>query len=170
MTDQSRPGSPVYLISGNSGAGKSTVGRSLAERFERGVFIEADDIGRLIVTGARPPRLEAWSTEERRFDAETERQLELRYCVLSTMAGVYVEYGFALVIDFFFVTPWVEYCLGQMPGLDVHLVTLEVPAPVRHQRILGRRTALPIPGFDHLVETALRAKRAHVGCGSMPRR
>ena len=153
-----RSPSPVYLVSGASGAGKSTVGRALAQRFEYGVHIDADDVGRMVVSGARPPSLAAWSAEARNFDTETDRQLELRYRILCAMAKTYAENGFAVVVDCFFVTPWVDFCLDQLDGFTVHLVTLEVPRSHRHQRILERGTELPVPGFEELVESALAAE------------
>lgn len=150
--------SPVYLVSGASGAGKSTVARALAQRFEYGVHIDADDVGRMVVSGTRPPSLAAWSAKDRKFDAETDRQLELRYRVLCAMAKTYAENGFAVVVDFFFVTPWVDFCLNQLDGFIVHLVTLAVPRSIRHKRIQARGTELPVPGFEELVESALTAE------------
>ena len=39
------------LVTGIQAAGKSTVGRILAERFERGAFVEGDLMWKLIVSG-----------------------------------------------------------------------------------------------------------------------
>lgn len=74
------------------------------------------------------------------------------------MARIYADCGFAVVIDFFFVSPWLEFCLEQLAGCQIHLVTLVVPRRVRHQRILERGTELPIPGFEELVESALASE------------
>jgi len=131
------------------------VARALAQRFEYGVHIDADDVGRMVVSGARPPSLAGWSAEARKFDGETDRQLEMRYRVLCAMAKTYAEYGFVVVVDFFFATPWVDFCLDQLDGFIVHLVTLAVPRSIRHERIQTRGTDLPEPGFEDLVESAL---------------
>lgn len=37
----------AVLVTGIQAAGKSTVGRLLAERFQRGTFIDGDTIGRM---------------------------------------------------------------------------------------------------------------------------
>ncbi|MBI1818079.1 MAG: hypothetical protein HYR72_24125 [Deltaproteobacteria bacterium] len=50
MTDQVSQPSAV-LVSGIQAAGKSTVGRLLAERFERSAFVEGDLMWRLLVSG-----------------------------------------------------------------------------------------------------------------------
>jgi hypothetical protein len=42
----------IFLITGAQAAGKSTVGRLLAERFDRGAFVEGDLMWKLIVSGA----------------------------------------------------------------------------------------------------------------------
>jgi len=41
----------IYLITGPMAAGKSTVARLLASRFERGVYLEGDLFRRSIVAG-----------------------------------------------------------------------------------------------------------------------
>ncbi len=42
----------IFLVTGAQAAGKSTVGRLLAERFDRGAFIEGDLMWKLVVSGA----------------------------------------------------------------------------------------------------------------------
>jgi len=79
----------IFLISGNQGAGKSTVGRALAERFARGVHIEADLVQRMIVSGAVWP-------EPR---GEALRQLRQRAHRSAMLADSFFEAGFTVVID-----------------------------------------------------------------------
>lgn len=49
MTLDTRRG--IFLITGAQAAGKSTVGRLLAERFDRSGFVEGDVMWRLVVSG-----------------------------------------------------------------------------------------------------------------------
>ncbi len=72
MSDATPAREPTILvISGTQGAGKSTVARLLAARFERGAWVSADALQRMIVAGGRWP-------EDRTMSPEAERQLRLR--------------------------------------------------------------------------------------------
>jgi chloramphenicol 3-O-phosphotransferase len=86
-------GSPpaIYLITGPMAAGKSTVARLLASRFERGVHLEADVFRRSIVSGREEmtPALSAEGLE----------QLLLRYRLAASAADTYFEAGFAVALD-----------------------------------------------------------------------
>jgi cytidylate kinase len=64
-------GVALFVISGVSGAGKSTVARLLAERFERGVCVPGDAIRAMIVSGRVDMRPDA--EEEALLQEETDR-------------------------------------------------------------------------------------------------
>jgi len=72
-------------------AGKSTVARLLAERFDRGVHLEGDLFRRSIVRG----RVEA--TPE--LSPEALEQLRLRYRVAAAAADTYFDAGFAVALE-----------------------------------------------------------------------
>jgi adenylylsulfate kinase-like enzyme len=80
----------IFLINGTQGAGKSTVARALAGRFERGACIDADDLLRLVVSGAAPL--------EPPLSSEAEHQLRLRARVASQLADTFFEAGFTVAI------------------------------------------------------------------------
>jgi GrpB-like predicted nucleotidyltransferase (UPF0157 family) len=81
----------VYVISGPMAAGKTTVARPLAERFERGVHLEGDVFRRSIVSGRveMTPDLSPAALE----------QLELRYRLAAAAADGYADAGFSVVLE-----------------------------------------------------------------------
>jgi hypothetical protein len=79
----------VVLLTGPSAAGKTTVARLLAERFERGVHLEGDLFRRAIVRG----RVEM--SPGAKEDALA--QLELRYRIAAAAADAYAAAGFTVV-------------------------------------------------------------------------
>jgi predicted kinase len=81
----------VILISGIPGAGKTTVARLVAERFERGVHIEGDQLQRMIASGGVWP--------EREISPEAERQLQLRARNACLLADSFAASGFTVVLE-----------------------------------------------------------------------
>jgi adenylylsulfate kinase-like enzyme len=81
----------VYLVTAIPGAGKTTVAKPLAERFHRGVHIEADVLQAVIVRGA------LWPNEEPRDEAL--RQLALSALNAAVLAANFFDHGFTVVID-----------------------------------------------------------------------
>ena len=81
----------VYLITGPMAAGKSTVSRLLASRFERGVHLEGDVFRRFVVSG----RTEMTPNPS----PEALDQLRLRYRLAAVAADTYVDAGFVVALE-----------------------------------------------------------------------
>ena len=81
----------IYLITGPMAAGKSTVARLLAARFERGVHVEGDVFRRSIVSG----RVEMTPDPP----PEALEQLRLRYRLAAAAADGYFEAGFSVALE-----------------------------------------------------------------------
>jgi adenylylsulfate kinase-like enzyme len=81
---------PVYVITGQLSAGKSTVARELLNRFERGYLVDLDALREMVTSGLASP-LE-WTDE-------TSRQFGLAIRGAAALARIYAEAGFAIAIE-----------------------------------------------------------------------
>ena len=79
----------VVVVVGAQAAGKSSVARALAARFEHGAYIEGDVLWKMVVGGARDMSPDA--------HAEAERQLELRYRHGAMLCESFVSEGYVAV-------------------------------------------------------------------------
>jgi shikimate kinase len=87
----------LFVISGVSAAGKSTVARLLAERFQHGVCVLGDAIRAMMVSGRVDMRPDA--------GAEALRQLALRYSGTLAGADVFLGAGFGVVVEDVIIGP-----------------------------------------------------------------
>lgn len=113
----------LIVVTGIQAAGKSTVARLLAQRFERGVHIEADLLYQMIVTGGVLPE------EPGVMPPEAERQLRLRLRNGCLLARSFHEAGFSVVIDEIIIGERYEHLEEDLAGLPFELVVL-APRPV----------------------------------------
>ena len=120
----------VWVVTGISAAGKSTVAAALAERFERSVLVEGDLI-RELVRGGR---------EEMGPDASPEAlaQLRLRYEVAASIASRYAGAGFTCVWDDVVLGAELPTALARVTARPLRLVVLAPDAATDGAREAGR--------------------------------
>jgi predicted kinase len=125
----------IYVIAGTQGAGKSTVARLLAERWERGAWVSADALQQMIVAGRVWPEGAAMS-------GEAELQLWLRLKNACLLAESFVEQGISAVIDDIVIGERVDHLLAMLAGRSFRFVMLTPRLEVVREREAGRGTQL----------------------------
>ena len=125
----------LFVISGTQGAGKSTVARLLAERFERGAWVSADALQKMIVAGGRWP-------EDREISPEAEGQLRLRLRHACLLAASFVDAGISAVVDDIIVGERIDDLLEELAGRRFVFVMLTPRLEVVRAREAGRGTRL----------------------------
>lgn len=89
----------IFVISGTQGAGKTTVSRLLAERFERGVHVSADALQKMVVSGREWPKKHQTDINSPNVEDEASRQLRLRLRNMCLLGRSFYEAGFTAVLD-----------------------------------------------------------------------
>ncbi|MGH3406075.1 MAG: AAA family ATPase [Streptosporangiaceae bacterium] len=119
-------GVALFVISGVSASGKSTVARLLAERFERGVCVPGDAIRDMMASGRVDMRPDA--------GPEALRQLALRYAGALAVADVFLRGGFDVVVEDVIIGPILRDFLRLVPVPEFHLVFLDPDAAAIERR------------------------------------
>jgi gluconate kinase len=152
-------GPAMIVVSGIQGAGKSTVGRLLAERFARGAFVDADDLHWMIVSG------QAWVTEPGAPIApEAAAQLRLRLHNACLLARSFYEAGFTAVICDIIIGERMDHLREELRGMPFHLVVLAPDAEtvIQREAARGKKTILG-PDWAHHLDGELRNTMPGIG-------
>lgn len=146
----------LFVVTGIRSAGKTTVGRALAENLDRAVFIDGETISAMVVSGAVPltPAVSTAGVE----------QLFLRYAGALVLADTYRSAGFDAVIADNIFGSFLEDFLVLADPEPVHLVVLHPGAEVVAARDVGRANAVSrdVPSIDGLW-LSLEHETRHVG-------
>jgi protein tyrosine phosphatase (PTP) superfamily phosphohydrolase (DUF442 family)/predicted kinase len=123
--------SPLFLISGAPGAGKSVTAAALMRRFPFGLHIPVDDLREWVVAGISQPVPE--------FTEETARQFRLARSAAAQVAARYMDAGFAVAIDDVIHEPDVHACLTDaLAPREVHKILLQPSLDVARPRNADR--------------------------------
>lgn len=129
------PITPIVLVTGPPGAGKSTVGRLVAEAFARSVFIEADIVRESIVGGFVQPGPDM-------FRDEGVQQFALQREIVVHWALRKAEAGYVPIVDDAPIPPhghFEQQYAGLLTLPHVWPIILRADADVVRERIRARR-------------------------------
>jgi chloramphenicol 3-O-phosphotransferase len=121
-------------------AGKSTVARLLASRFDRGAHVEGDVFRRNVVAG----RVDMTPDPSR----EALEQLRLRYRLAAAAADSYFEAGFAVALEDVVLGPLLAEYQAMIRGRPCHVVVLLPSVETIAAREAGREDRGYIGGWN----------------------
>jgi shikimate kinase len=136
---------PIFVITGQLSAGKSTIAKALMDEFAFGIHVDVDGVRELVTSGLASPL--DWTDE-------TSRQFALAIRASVAIATVYADAGFAVAIEGGIDPELVEGALESAGLLDRSVLVVLHP---RLDVALGRNRQRTTKAFDTAVlEDAMR--------------
>src|SRR5437588_9700101 len=148
----------LIVVTGIMAAGKSTIAHLLAQRFERGVHVEADVLQRMIVSGG------AWVSQPGEPLGEAAQQLRLRLKNMCLLARSFFEAGFTVVLDDIILGDRWQHLQEELHGLSFSLVVLAPHVDiVARQRDVNRLKGPQGHAWAAYLDHALHTTMAGIG-------
>jgi hypothetical protein len=128
----------IWVICGNSCAGKTTTARLLAQRLPRAAHVEGDEMQRLILSGCR------WATPEDsdpltgHLTGEAGVQYALRIRNACLVAAAFADAGISAVVSDTVIYEGFESLTEVLNGRPVNFVVLRPPVAGLRQRGIDR--------------------------------
>lgn len=120
----------VFLITGISASGKSTVADLLARRFQRGVHLRGDAFRRMVVTG--------WVDIEPDESAVAHSDLDLRYRIAAAAADTYFDAGFTVALQDVVLGAYLKRYVDYVRSRPLYVVVLTPRTDVVAEREAAR--------------------------------
>ena len=150
----------LIVITGIMAAGKSTIARLLAQRFPRGVHVEADVLQHMIISGGE------WVSQDNPDNpqGEVERQLRLRLKNMCLLGKSFFEAGFTVVLDDIILGDRWQHLQEELRGIPFTLVVLAPRADVVvQQRDMHRPKPPQGNAWAEYLDHALRTTMIGIG-------
>lgn len=148
----------IIVVTGIQAAGKSTISRLLAQRFARGVHIEADVLQHMIVSGSEQIQ------EPGELEGEAKRQYFLRLKHMCLLGRSFFESGFTAALDDIVLGESWQYVQAQLQGLPFSLAVLAPRVEVVAQQRDRSRAKRPLgEAWATYLDQAFRATMTDIG-------
>jgi predicted kinase len=135
---QPADGAEIWVICGNSCAGKTTTARLLAQRLPLAAHVEGDEMQRLIVSGCRWAVRSDVDSATGRLTGEAGAQYALRIRNACLVAAAFADAGITAIVADTIIDEGLESLAEVLGGRLVNLVVLRPPVTVLQQRGIDR--------------------------------
>jgi predicted kinase len=147
----------LIVVTGIMASGKSTIARLLAQRYSRGVYIDADILQHMIVSGGE------WVDEPGEPAGEAALQLRLRLKNMCLLGRSFFESGFTVVLDDIIIGERWQHLQEGLHDLPFTLVVLAPRAEIVQQRDKDRAKTTLGKAWAEYLDRELRQTMVSIG-------